>query len=39
MIRDNKRRKLIEKYAPERLRLLAMKRNNILPAELRVYYM
>ncbi|XP_043792398.1 28S ribosomal protein S14, mitochondrial [Apis laboriosa] len=35
MIRDNKRRKLIEKYAPERLRLLAMKRNDILPAELR----
>lgn len=37
MIRDNKRRKLIEKYATERLRLVAMKRNNILPPELRVY--
>lgn len=38
MIRDNKRRKLIEKYAPDRLRLVAMKRNDILPAEFRVYY-
>ncbi|XP_076165393.1 mitochondrial ribosomal protein S14 isoform X1 [Ptiloglossa arizonensis] len=35
MIRDNKRRKLAEKYAPERLRLVAMKRNNILPPEIR----
>ncbi|KAG6800611.1 28S ribosomal protein S14, mitochondrial [Apis mellifera caucasica] len=35
MIRDNKRRKLIEKYAPDRLRLVAMKRNDILPAEFR----
>ncbi|KOC62034.1 28S ribosomal protein S14, mitochondrial, partial [Habropoda laboriosa] len=34
-IRDNKRRKLAEKYAPERLRLVAMKRNDILPPELR----
>ncbi|XP_017879877.1 28S ribosomal protein S14, mitochondrial [Ceratina calcarata] len=35
MIRDVKRRKLAEKYAPERLRLVAMKRNDILPLELR----
>ncbi|OAD57919.1 28S ribosomal protein S14, mitochondrial [Eufriesea mexicana] len=35
MIRDVKRRKMAEDYAPERLRLLAMKRNDILPAELR----
>lgn len=35
MIRDVKRRKLAEKHAPERLRLVAMKRNDILPPELR----
>ncbi|XP_076750269.1 mitochondrial ribosomal protein S14 [Xylocopa sonorina] len=35
MIRDMKRRKLAEKYADERLRLVAMKRNNILPSEIR----
>ncbi|CAL7948630.1 unnamed protein product [Xylocopa violacea] len=35
MIRDLKRRKLAEKYADERLRLVAMKRNNILPPEIR----
>lgn len=31
-----KRRKLVKEYATERLRLVAMKRNNILPNELRV---
>ncbi|XP_031833757.1 mitochondrial ribosomal protein S14 [Nomia melanderi] len=31
MIRDMKRRKLLEQYGPERLRLVAMKRNDILP--------
>lgn len=36
MIRDLKRRKLAEKYAEERLRLVAMKRNDILPLEIRV---
>ncbi|KAF3421471.1 hypothetical protein E2986_03549 [Frieseomelitta varia] len=35
MIRDLKRRKLAEKYAEERLRLVAMKRNDILPLEIR----
>ncbi|XP_050598472.1 28S ribosomal protein S14, mitochondrial [Bombus affinis] len=35
MKRDIKRRKMAEKYAEERLRLLAMKRNNILPLEIR----
>lgn len=36
MKRDIKRRKMAEKYAEERLRLLAIKRNNILPLEIRV---
>ncbi|XP_076235179.1 mitochondrial ribosomal protein S14 [Calliopsis andreniformis] len=35
MKRDMKRRKLAEQYAPERLRLVAMKRNDILPPEIR----
>ena len=35
MIRDVKRRKLAEEYAPMRLRMVAMKRNNILPPEIR----
>ncbi|XP_076667227.1 mitochondrial ribosomal protein S14 [Andrena cerasifolii] len=35
MIRDVKRRKLAEEYAPIRLRMVAMKRNNILPPEIR----
>ncbi|XP_076645878.1 mitochondrial ribosomal protein S14 [Halictus rubicundus] len=35
MIRDIKRRKLAEKHAPERLRLVALKRNDILPVEIR----
>ncbi|KAK9301884.1 hypothetical protein QLX08_005936 [Tetragonisca angustula] len=35
MIRDLKRRKLAEKYADERLRLVALKRNDILPLEIR----
>ncbi|KZC05867.1 PREDICTED: 28S ribosomal protein S14, mitochondrial [Dufourea novaeangliae] len=34
MIRDMKRRKLAEEHAPMRLRLVAMKRNNILPQEI-----
>ncbi|CAK9814292.1 28S ribosomal protein S14, mitochondrial [Anthophora quadrimaculata] len=34
MIRDVKRRKLVEKHAEERLRLVAMKRNDILPPEI-----
>ncbi|XP_020278568.1 28S ribosomal protein S14, mitochondrial [Pseudomyrmex gracilis] len=34
-IRDIKRRKLAEKHAEERLRLVALKRNNILPIEIR----
>lgn len=36
MIRDLKRRKMAKDYAEERLRLVAMKRNNILPVEIRV---
>lgn len=36
MIRDLKRRKMAKDYAVERLRLLAMKRNTILPMEIRV---
>ncbi|XP_033360337.1 28S ribosomal protein S14, mitochondrial [Bombus vosnesenskii] len=35
MIRDIKRRKMAKDYAEERLRLLAMKRNTILPLEIR----
>ncbi|XP_071876888.1 mitochondrial ribosomal protein S14 [Bombus fervidus] len=35
MIRDIKRRKMAKDHAEERLRLLAMKRNNILPVEIR----
>ena len=35
MTRDVKRRRLARDYAPERLRLVAMKRNNILPFEIR----
>ncbi|KAI4498257.1 hypothetical protein M0802_006743 [Mischocyttarus mexicanus] len=35
MKRDAKRRELAEKYAPERLRLVALKRNSILPIEIR----
>ncbi|XP_053986405.1 28S ribosomal protein S14, mitochondrial [Hylaeus volcanicus] len=34
MIRDVKRRKLAEDYAPQRLRLVALKRNSILPPEI-----
>ncbi|XP_003705351.1 mitochondrial ribosomal protein S14 isoform X2 [Megachile rotundata] len=34
MTRDVKRRRLARDYAPERLRLVALKRNNILPAEI-----
>ncbi|XP_043604131.1 28S ribosomal protein S14, mitochondrial [Bombus pyrosoma] len=35
MIRDVKRRKMAKEYAEERLRLVAMKRNTILPVEIR----
>ncbi|KAH0949323.1 hypothetical protein HN011_007015 [Eciton burchellii] len=35
VIRDIKRRKWAKQYAEERLRLLAMKRNDILPLEFR----
>ncbi|KAI4478482.1 PREDICTED: 28S ribosomal protein S14, mitochondrial [Polistes canadensis] len=35
MRRDAKRRELAGQYAPERLRLVAIKRNNILPVEVR----
>lgn len=35
MRRDAKRRKLVEQYAKERLRLVALKRNDILPPEIR----
>ncbi|XP_034176741.1 mitochondrial ribosomal protein S14 [Osmia lignaria lignaria] len=35
MTRDVKRRRLARDYAPERLRLVAMKRNNILPPEIK----
>lgn len=35
MIRDVKRRKLTEQYAVDRIRLITIKRNNILPIELR----
>ncbi|XP_076639619.1 mitochondrial ribosomal protein S14 [Colletes latitarsis] len=34
MIRDIKRRKIAEEFGPVRLRLVAMKRNNILPREI-----
>ncbi|CAK9807738.1 28S ribosomal protein S14, mitochondrial [Anthophora plagiata] len=34
MIRDAKRRRMAKEYADERLRLVAMKRNNILPPEI-----
>ncbi|CAK9822205.1 28S ribosomal protein S14, mitochondrial [Anthophora retusa] len=34
MIRDVKRRKLVKEHAEERLRLVAMKRNDILPPEI-----
>lgn len=36
MRRDAKRRSLAGQYAEERLRLVAMKRNDILPIEIRV---
>lgn len=35
-LRDMRRRKLAKEYAPERLRLVAMKRNDILPPEVQV---
>lgn len=35
MVRDVKRRKMNVEYAPMRLRVNAMRRNNILPLELR----
>nr|KAF7420228.1 hypothetical protein H0235_010525 [Vespula pensylvanica] len=35
MRRDAKRRKMAGQYAEERLRLVAMKRNDILPIEIR----
>ncbi|XP_078033038.1 mitochondrial ribosomal protein S14 isoform X2 [Augochlora pura] len=35
MVRDIKRRKLAEKHATERLRLVVLKRNDILPPEIR----
>ncbi|XP_029042193.1 28S ribosomal protein S14, mitochondrial [Osmia bicornis bicornis] len=35
MTRDVKRRRLARDYAPERLRLVAMKKNNILPPEIK----
>ncbi|XP_076379412.1 mitochondrial ribosomal protein S14 [Megalopta genalis] len=35
MLRDMKRRKLVEEYGPERLRLVALKRNDVLPPEIR----
>lgn len=34
--RDRKRRRWAKEYAEERLRLLALKRNNILPIEINV---
>ncbi|KAL7303893.1 hypothetical protein TKK_0004013 [Trichogramma kaykai] len=34
-MRDMKRRKLAKEYAPERLRLLGIKRNDVLPREIR----
>lgn len=37
MRRDIKRRKLAEEYAPMRLRLVAMKRNDILPPAIKVH--
>lgn len=33
-LRDRKRRRLAKQYAEERLRLVALKRNNILPPEI-----
>lgn len=35
MIRDVKRRKMTQEYAIDRLRLVSLKRNNIIPVELR----
>ncbi len=34
MIKDNKRRKLLVQHAPDRLRMQAIKKNDILPAEI-----
>ncbi|EFX85574.1 hypothetical protein DAPPUDRAFT_230537 [Daphnia pulex] len=34
MIKDNKRRKLLVQHAPDRLRMQAVKKNDILPAEI-----
>ena len=36
MKRDVKRRKFVKAYAPTRVRLVSMKRNDILPIEIRV---
>lgn len=35
MIRDYKRRKISQEHAIDRLRLVALKRNNIIPVEVR----
>lgn len=35
MIRDVKRRKIAREYAPMRLRVNALQRNNVLPVEIR----
>jgi len=36
MMKDNKRRKLLVEYAPDRLRMKAIKKNDILPTEITV---
>lgn len=36
MLRDVKRRQLVKQYAPERLRVSAVRKNTILPREIQV---
>ena len=36
MLKDIKRRELLRKYAPERIRLQTLRRNNVLPQVLKV---
>ena len=37
MLKDIKRRELLKKFAPERIRLQTLRRNSILPPVLKVY--
>lgn len=34
MMKDNRRRKLLVQYAPDRVRAKALKKNDVLPAEI-----